>query len=202
MRTTINRQYSIAASRVGDAAEKAISLWARGVRQVTDRTRVSPKLPQVDLVPPVERYFDFVQRTVETNRTRTVRWAKSANTLSDTVRQRAESAGDVMRGGAESVGVLVRGKGGAVEQAVREESARAAKVARQQAEETERVDQERAREARVIERERNRQVNQRARQRYQGMTKSELSDLLGRRNLPKTGSHDELVDRLAEADSR
>jgi hypothetical protein len=34
------------------------------------------------------------------------------------------------------------------------------------------------------------------------MTKSELSDLLEKRNLPKTGSRDELVDRLAEADAR
>lgn len=201
MRTTINRQYSLAASRAGDAVEKAASLWTRGVRQVTDRARVRPKLPQVDLVPPVERYFDFVQRTVETNRGRTVRWAKSANTLSDAVRQRAESAGDVMWGGAESVGVLVRGKAGTAEQAAREESARAAKVARQQAEKTQRADQETAREARQIERERSRQVNQRARQRYQDMTKSELSALLEKRDLPKTGSHDELVDRLVEADA-
>lgn len=201
MRTTINRQYSIAASRAGDAVEKTIGLWTRGVRQVTDRARARPKLPQVDLVPPVERYFDFVQRTVDTSRGRTVQWAKSANTLSDTVRQRAESAGDIVRDRAESVGVLVRGKAGAVEQAAREESARAAKVARQQAEETQRADQERAREARRVESERSRQVHQRARQRYQGMTKSELSELLEKRDLPKTGSHTELVDRLVEADA-
>jgi hypothetical protein len=202
MRTTTSRQYSDAASRAGDAVEKAISLWNRGVRQVTDRTHVRPKLPKVDLVPPVERYFDFVQRTVETNRGRTVRWAKSATALSDAARQRAESAGNVVRGGAESVGVLIRGKAGAVEQAAREESVRAAKVARRQAEETQRADQERAREARLTERDRSRQVHQRTRQRYQGMTKSELSDLLEKRDLPKTGSDDELVDRLTKADAR
>lgn len=201
MRTIINRQYSIAASRAGDAVEKTISLCTRGVRQVTDRARVHPKLPEVDLVPPVERYFDFVQRTVDTSRGRTVQWAKSANTVSDAVRQRAESAGDIVRGRAESVGVLVRGKAGEVEHAAREESARAAKVARQQAEETQRADQERAREARRVESERGRQVHQRARQRYQGMTKSELSELLEKRDLPKTGSHNELVDRLVEADA-
>ncbi|HUB39822.1 MAG TPA: hypothetical protein VMA72_13295 [Streptosporangiaceae bacterium] len=202
MRTTINRQYSSSASRAGDAVEKAISLWSRGVQEVTDRTRVRPTLPRVDLVPPVERYFDFVQRAVEANRGRTVRWAKSATALSDAVRQRAESAGNVVRGGAESAGVRVRGNAGAVEQVAREESARAAKVARLQAEETQRTDQERVREARSIERDRSRQVNERARERYQDMTKSQLSGLLGKRNLPKTGSHDELVERLAEADAR
>lgn len=202
MRTTINRQYSVAASRAGDAVEKAMGLWARGIRQVTDRARVRPKLPQVDLVPPVERYFDFVEKTVEASRSRTIRWAKSATAMSDDVRQRAESAGDVVRGGAESVGVLVRGKAGAVEQATREESARAAKVAREQAEQTQRADQERASEARRVERERSRQVHQRARQRYQAMTKSELSELLQKRDLPRTGNHEQLVDRLVEADAR
>jgi hypothetical protein len=34
------------------------------------------------------------------------------------------------------------------------------------------------------------------------MTKSELSELLEDRDLPKTGTHGELVDRLLEADSR
>jgi hypothetical protein len=202
MRTTVSRHYSSSASRAGDVVEQATSLWSRGVRQVTDRRLVRPTLPEVDLVPPVERYFDFVQRTVEANRDRTVRWARSATALSDAMRQRAETAGNVVRGGAEVVGLLVRGKAGAVEQAAREESVRAAKVARQQAEETERANQERAREARSIERTRSRQLHQRARQRYQGMTKSELSDLLGKRNLPKSGNHDELVDRLAEADAR
>lgn len=202
MRTTISGQYSDSASRAGDAAEKAMNWWTRGVRQVTDRTGMGSKLPQVDLVPPVERYFDFVQRTVETNRRRTIRWAKSANALSDAVRQRAESAGNVLQDGAKSIDVLVRGKAGAVEQAAREESARAAKVARQQAEEAQRSDEDRAREARLIERDRSRHVHQRARERYQGMTKSELSDLLEKRDLPKTGNRDELIDRLAEADAR
>jgi SAP domain len=202
MRTTNSRQYSDSASRAGDAAETALNWWTRGVQQVTDRTRMGPKLPQVDLVPPVERYFDFVQRTVEANRRRTVRWAKSANALSDAVRQRAESAGNVLQDGAKSIDVLVRGKAGAVEQAAREEAASAAKVARQQAEEAQRSDQDRVREARLIERNRSRQVHQRARERYQDMTKSELSDLLEKRDLPKTGNRDELIDRLAEADAR
>jgi len=202
MRTTINRQYSMAASRVGDAVEKAVGVWTRGVRQVTESTHVRPRLPQVDLVSPVERYFDFVERTVETSRGRTVRWAKTATSLSDAVLQRTESAEDMVRGGAESVSVLVRGKAGTVEQTAREESARAAKLARRQAEEAERADQERVRDARRIERERTRQVHQRARERYQAMTKSELGALLEKRHLPKTGNHGELVDRLVGADAR
>jgi hypothetical protein len=35
-----------------------------------------------------------------------------------------------------------------------------------------------------------------------GLSKAELSDLLARRDLPRTGNIDELIERLVEADSR
>ena len=41
-----------------------------------------------------------------------------------------------------------------------------------------------------------------ASERYEGLTKAELSDLLDKPNLPKTGNNDELVERLVEADSK
>jgi hypothetical protein len=41
-----------------------------------------------------------------------------------------------------------------------------------------------------------------ARERYEGLTKAELSDQLDKRHLPKTGTVDELVERLVEADSK
>jgi hypothetical protein len=97
-------------------------------------------LPRVDLVPAVERYFDFVQRTVDINRRVAVRWEKAAGTMSGAVREKAGLAGDVVR--------------------------------------------------------------EKARQRYEGMPKAQLSDLLARRDLPKTGNIDELIERLGEADNR
>jgi polyhydroxyalkanoate synthesis regulator phasin len=59
-----------------------------------------------------------------------------------------------------------------------------------------------AREARKIERDQARQAHEKARERYEGKTKAELSDLLDRRNLPKTGTVDELIERLVEADRK
>ena len=59
--TSMTRQYSAAASQARNAVEKAVDVWAEGARTVTDRL---PGLPQVDLVPAVEGYFDLVQRTV------------------------------------------------------------------------------------------------------------------------------------------
>ena len=46
------------------------------------------------------------------------------------------------------------------------------------------------------------QAHEKARKRYEGLTKAELSDLLARRELPRSGNVDELIERLVEADSK
>jgi type IV secretory pathway TrbL component len=94
-------------------------------------------MPQVDLVRPVERYFDLVQRTVDINRRLAVRWAEAAGTLPGVVREKAESAGDVVRDKAEAAGDIAR------EQAVKAERA-----AREQAAKIDQAEKELARQAR------------------------------------------------------
>ena len=69
-------------------------------------------------------------------------------------------------------------------------------------EHTERAAHELAREARKVEREQGRRAHAKAREPYEGLTKAELSDLLDKRHLPKTGNVDELVERLVEADGK
>jgi hypothetical protein len=181
----MTRQYSAATSRARNAVEKTADVWTDSARTVTDRL---PGLPQVDLVPAVERYFDLVQRTVDINRRLAVRWAEAAGTLSGVVREKAESAGDVVRDKAEAAGDIAR------EQAVKAEQA-----AREQAEKADQAEKELARQA---AREQARQAHERARQHYEGLSKAQLSDLLAKRDLPKTGNVDELIERLVEADSR
>jgi hypothetical protein len=185
---SITRQYNAAASQTRSAVDKAADFWTQGARTLTD---VLPAMPQVDLIPAVERYFDFLQRTVEVNRHLAVKWAQAAGTLSGVVRDQADSASAGLRDRAESVGEAVREKAATVEQAGRE-----------QAEKAEQAEKDLAREARKIEREQARQAHNRARERYQGMTKAELSDLLAKRDLPKSGNVDELIERLVEADGK
>jgi hypothetical protein len=178
----MTRQYRAAAGRARNAAEKTADFWTQGARTVTD---LVPGLPQVDLVPAVERYFDLVQQTVDINRHLAVRWAEAVGTLSGVVREKTESAGD-----------LVREKAEKAEQAALEQAAKAEQAAREQAEQAQK---ERARQA---EREQARRAHKKARERYEGRTKAELSDQLAKRGLPKTGNVDELIERLVEADSR
>ena len=71
----------------------------------------------------------------------------------------------------------------------------------EQAEQAEQAQQELAREARRLERAQARQAHQQARERYEGLTKAELSNLLAKRGLPKTGNVNELIERLVEADT-
>jgi SAP domain len=186
--TSMTRQYSAAASHARNAVEKTADVWTQGARTVTDRLK---GLPQVDLVPAVERYFDLVQRTVDINRRLAVRWAEAAGTLSGVVRERAGAAGDIMREKAEAAGDIAH-----------EQALKAEQTAGEQAAKADQAQKELARRARQAEREHARWAHERARQRYEGLPKAELSDLLARRDLPKTGNMDELIERLVEADSR
>ena len=186
--TSMTRQYSAAASHARNAVVKTTDFWTRGARTVTD---LLPGLPQVDLVPAVESYFNLVQRTVQINRRLAVRWAEAAGALSGVVREKAESAGD-----------LVREKAEAASNVAREQAEQAERAAHEQAAKAEHAEKELARQARHADREQARQAHDRARQRYEGLTKAELSDLLAKRELPKTGNIDELIERLVEADSK
>jgi hypothetical protein len=85
---------------------------------------------------------------------------------------------------------------------VHEQAGKAGQAAREQAGQAEQAEKELAREARQAEREQARHARDKARERYEGLTKAELSDRLDQRNLPKTGNVDELVERLVEADSK
>ena len=183
--TIMTSQNGDAASQARNAAYKAADVWTQGARGLTG---LMPRLPQIDLIPAVQRYFDVVQLTVDINRYLTVKCVQAAGRLTGVVRDQAESAADAVREMPASVGHAVHEQAAEADQAVREQA--------------EKAEQERARQARKAEREQARQARDKARERYEGLTKAELSDQLDQRDLPKTGNVDELVERLVGADSK
>ena len=187
--TSTTQRYRAAASQSAGTVEKIADFWTQGSQRLSDYMLPGP--PQVDLVPVVERYFEFVQRTVDISRDLAIKWAEAAGMLSGAVREQAESAGGLVREQAESAREFVH-----------EQAGKAGQAAREQGEQGERAEKELAREARQAEREQARHAHDKARERYEGLTKAELSDLLDQRHLAKTGNVDELVERLAEADSK
>jgi hypothetical protein len=207
----MTRQYRAAPGRAHNAGGKAAGLRTRRARTVTD---LVPGRPRVDLVPAVERYFALVQRTVDINRRLTVRWARAVGTLSGVVREKAESAGDLVGEKAEAADSIMREQAEQAQQAALEQAQKAEQAekgraqaareqaAREQAEKAKQVEKGLARQGRQAEREQARRVHKRARERYEGLTKAELSDQLAKRELPKTGNLDALIERLVEADSK
>jgi hypothetical protein len=81
-------------------------------------------------------------------------------------------------------------------------SGRTTELAQEQVKQAEEAEQERARQARAAERQQAREARQAARQRYEGKTKAELAEELSTRDLPKTGTVEELIERLVEADTQ
>ena len=187
--TSTTERYRATASQSASTVEKIADFWTQGSQKLTDY--VPAGLPQVDMVPFVERYFEFVQRTLDISREFTVKWAESAGMLSGVVREQAESVSGLVREQAESAREFAH-----------EQADKAERAAREQADQVEQAEKELARETRKIEREQDKRAHDKARERYEGLTKAELSDQLGRRDLPKTGNVDELVERLVGADSK
>jgi SAP domain len=187
--TSTTERYRAAASQSADTVEKIADFWTQGSQRLNDY--LPSGLPQVDLVPVVERYFELVQRTVDISRDLTLKWVEAAGTLTGVVREQAESVGGLVREQAESARGFVH-----------EQADRAEQAAREQADRAEQAEKDQAREARRVEREQAKRAHDKARERYEGMNKAELSDLLEKRDLPKTGNVDELVERLVEADSK
>ncbi len=98
--TSTTERYRAAASQSASTVEKIADFWTQGSKKLTDYMPAG--LPQVDLVPFVERYFEFVQRTVDISRDLTIKWAESAGMLSGVVREQAESVSGLVREQAES----------------------------------------------------------------------------------------------------
>jgi hypothetical protein len=187
--TSTTERYRATASQSASTVEKIADFWTQGAQKLTDYTPAG--LPQVDLVPIVTRYFEFVQRSVDISREFTVKWAESAGMLSGAVREQVESVSGLVREQAESAREFTH-----------EQADKAEQAAREQADQVEQAQKDLAREARKAEREQAKRAHDKARERYEGRTRAELSDQLEKRDLPKTGNVDELIERLVEADSK
>ena len=94
-------------------------------------TGLIPRPPQIDLIPAVERYVDFVQRTVDINRYITVKWVEAAGRLTGAVRDQAESATGVVREMPASVVHVVHEQAAKAGQAEREQARQAHDSARE-----------------------------------------------------------------------
>ncbi len=230
--TMMTRQYSAVASQASEAVEKAADSWSEGVRRVSGLFPALPVVDLVpaveryyDLVQrAVDINRDITVRWAQAAGTLTGAVREQAESAGQVVRERAESAGEIMRERAESfeaaaaeqaakadqaaaaqaakVERAAAEQAAKVERAAAEQAAKMERAAAEQAAKAEQAEKEMALEARRVEREQARQAHQQARERYEGLTKAELSDMLAKRGLHKSGNVPELIERLVEADGR
>jgi hypothetical protein len=92
--TSTAESYATAASQVRSATEKTAEVFKQGAKAVSDTAMA--RLPRIDLVEPVQKYFDYLQLTVDLSRDFATRWAEQVTSLSGTVREQTERVGHLV----------------------------------------------------------------------------------------------------------
>jgi len=187
---TSTETYSAAATKARENTEKTVDMWKQGAQKVVDQASSMTYLPSVDMVTPVERYFEYVQKSVDLNRDLATRWAELVTNLTGAVRNQAEQVGGIVKDQTEKVAGLAT-----------DQAKKAEELAQKQADEAEEQQKEQARQAKAAERAEAKAAHAKAREQYEDLTKAELADQLAERGLPKSGTVDELIERLVSADS-
>lgn len=182
--------YTNGAAQAREATEKSVESWKRGVKALTTQADLVSRLPKLDLTEPVTQYFEYLQQIFDINRELATRWAELVTGLTGTVREQAERVGGVLTEQVDAVADLAVAPARQAEDLANEQ----AELAKEAAKEVER-------EAKRAERAAAKQAREQAREPYEGLTKAELSDQLAERGLPKTGTVEELIERLVDADS-
>jgi hypothetical protein len=185
-----NGAYVDAAGRAREVTEKSVETFKQGVERFTEQVNVVANMPEIDLTEPVARYFGYVQKSVDFNRDLAITWAEIVTSLFGTVREQAEQVTGIVKEQTDTV----------AEQTVRQ-TRKAQDVANEQAAAAEEAKKEQLKQAKAAERAAARQAKKESREQYEGLTKAQLSDRLAERELPKSGTVEELIERLVSADS-
>jgi hypothetical protein len=192
--TTTADTYKTAASQAREVTDRSVEAWKRSAKTVVDQATAVTKLPTVDLVQPIERYFEYVQKSVDLNRDLATRWAELVTSMTGSLRESAEKVSSVVKEQTESAA-------DAVADIATAQAKKGEEVAQDQAELAEKAEKEQARLAKQAERAAAKEAHAKAREPYEELTKAELSDQLAERGLPKSGTVEELIERLVSADS-
>jgi len=190
MTSTSTESYTAVAGQARQATEKGVEVFKKNAKTFADQANVVGTLPTIDLTEPVARYFEYVQKSVDLNRELLTKWAELVNSLTGTVREQAEKVSGIVKEQADVVSDL------AVKQAEKAED-----LAQRQAAEVEEAEKEQEKAAKAAERAAAKKAKEQAREPYEGLTKAELADQLAERDLPKSGTVEELIERLVSADS-
>src|SRR6478609_7227939 len=191
------------------ATERGVEAFKRGAKTFADQATAVAGLPTVDLTKPVARYFDYIQKSVDLNRELATKWAELFTSFSGTVREQAEQVSHIVTEQSEAVSDLAVQQAAKADELAQEKAERAEQAKRDEeraAKTAERAEAKQAKEkaerAEAAKRAEAKHAKEQAREPYQGLTKAELADQLAERDLPRSGTVEELIERLVEADNQ
>lgn len=197
--------YADTTRRAENLLTSTLESWKSGLDIVTDRLRAFPVLnafPQFDATEAVERQFALIRRIVDLNEQYTRSFAEVANTLTSVTRQQIDFGSSAVRDQVQGASDVARSGVDSLERTARDQAQQAERVEAEAREAAKEAERQQAREAAQAERQQRKEAQDKARERYESLNKNELSDEAGKRGLPKTGTVDELVERLVENDTQ
>ena len=177
--------------------ERSADLWQQSTRALTGQAAQLWRLPQPDFAEATRKYFEYLQDGLEVNKDVTLKWVGALTSITEAVRDQWQTVADFQRGHSRAISTWISSEAETLQNAAEKQAEQVDRAQREQLEQARQAERDRAK----AQRERDRRVRQEARERYEGRTKAELSDELAGRDLPKTGTVDELIDRLVAADT-
>lgn len=202
--------YTNAADQARSAVERAADVWTKTTYSLTEQTGRLWQLPKPEaLVDATRKYLEYLEDGLQVNKDVVLKLVGGASAMTEAVRDQWEAVIDFQRGHSKAIGSWISSETETFQDAAKEQAEQIEKVQREQIELVKEAEREREEQVRQAEREQAkavrdeaRRARQEARQRYDGLSKAELSDELANRELPKTGTVDELIDRLVSSDAK
>jgi hypothetical protein len=201
--------YSAAANGAKNAVERSTELWKQSTQSLTEQSDQWFQLPQLDAVADATaKYFDYLQDGLQVNKDIAVKWFGAWSSIAGAVRDQWQTVADFQQGHSKAISTWISSEAETFEGAAQQQAEQVEQAQREQIERAQQAERDREEKVRQAERDKAkaerdeaRRARQEARQRYQELSKAELADQLSDRGLPKTGTVDELIDRLVSADT-
>jgi len=199
---TSTEQFTEAASAAVNGARNAVQrsteLWKQSAETLTERTDLWWQAPPLETVTDAtEKYFSYLQEGLQVNQEIAVKWVGALSSIAQAFRDQLQTVSDFQRGHSKAISTWISSETETFQDAANRQAEQVQQAAREREEQAQQLERQRAK----AERDEPRRNRQELRQQYQELTKAELADQLAERGLPKTGTVDELIDRLVSADS-
>ncbi len=178
------------------AVERSADLWQQSTRALTGQAaQLVWRLPQPDFAEVTRKYFEYLQDGLEVNKDVTLKWVGALMSITEAVRDQWQTVADFQRGHSRAISTWISNEAETLQDAAHKQAEQIDRAQLEQLEQARQAEPDRAKAQRAAA------SGRRLAQRYEGRTKAELVDELAGRGLPKTGTVDELIDRLVTADT-